>query len=249
MLTVPEFYAKDRWGDQWDEPRPDGTRHRGHDIMTGSRNEVPALYPGRIVTRGYTRVLGFYVVVKTGHGYDYYCHLLEKDRAVLGRDVERGQKVGTTATWGDVTGTAWSGPHLHYGSGPRITSVTTGATHNATNLVAAVLATTAGGDTTPLSGKDPDVKIVHTVDTDEYFRAGELTSFKISRAEALDAAAVWGQVEIARKNDFMTEAGLANSANDKLIAEIVSKVTAALPAGSGVPTKVTIPGPIVGTIS
>lgn len=108
--------------------------------------------------------------------------------------------------------------------------------------------TTAGGGMTPLL-EENDVKIVHTIDTDEYFRAGELTSFKITEAEARDSALIWGQVEIARKNDFMTDAGLANSANDKLIAETVQKTIAALPAGSKAPTKVTIPGPIVGNIS
>lgn len=248
MLAVPLFYAPVRWGDEWNVLRADGSRHRGHDIMTGSRNEVPALYAGRVVTRGYTRVLGFYIVLKTDHGYDYYCHLLEKDRPSLGLEILRGTKVGTTATWGDPTGSAWTGPHLHYGSGPKVTSVTSGATHDATKLVQAALTATAGGGTTPL-GEEADVKIVHTTDTDEYFRCGELTAFKITKAEALDAAAVWGQVEIPRKNDFMTEAGLANSANDKLFVELVQKIVSALPSGSTVPTKITLPGPITGTLS
>lgn len=172
MLPVPEFYAKSRWGDVWNELRPNGSRHRGHDIVTGSRNEVPALYPGRVASLGYTRVLGFYVVVKTAHGYDFYCHLLDKDRAGLGRDLKQGVKVGTTATWGDVTGTAWTGPHLHYGSGPRITSVTAGTTHNATALVAAALSATAGGGTTPLPNKRKDTDmpavIKRATDTPEW---------------------------------------------------------------------------------
>lgn len=152
MLTGPQFYARARWGDQWNVLRPDGSHHRGHDIRAAAGSQVPALRAGRVVSRGFSTVLGYYLVLQVARGmYDFYCHLRNKDRPTVGTDLAKGALIGSIAGPNDAHGTAWQGPHLHFGSGPTITSVTGGSTKNATTIVSAALTTSAGGTTpTPL---------------------------------------------------------------------------------------------------
>lgn len=157
MLTVRAFYAQARWGDQWNVLRPNGTRHRGHDISCDSREDIPLLRRGTVVKNGHTSVLGNFCVVQVDEDeFDFYCHLLIGTRPDVSLvALDPGVRVGKAAGWGDDHGSAWTGPHLHYGSGPKITSVTTGTTYNATAIVVSVLSSTAGGGTTPLPDPPP----------------------------------------------------------------------------------------------
>lgn len=142
MLTVPDFYAVARWRDRWGVLRADGTRHRGHDIACDTHEDIPALRGGTVTTNGWSSVLGNYVVLqRTPVTFDYYCHLLGTGRPSKGAVLADGGKVGAAAGANDDHGSAWSGVHLHYGSGPLPTSVTTGTTYDATAIITAVLTT------------------------------------------------------------------------------------------------------------
>ncbi len=141
-MSLATFYAEARWGDQWNLPRPDGSRHRGHDIKAAADTPVPALRSGVVAALGRSSVLGAYTVVKVGAAFDFYCHLIRASRPGIGSTVTAGQTVvGKIAGADDDPGSAWTGPHLHYGSGASVLSVTTGPTSDATAIVRGALAT------------------------------------------------------------------------------------------------------------
>jgi hypothetical protein len=148
MLSVSSFFARARWGTQWgvvDVMHPTG--HRGHDIVCAVHEDEPALRGGRVVTKGYSSVLGNYSVIEVNAStFDYYCHQYATptfdSRHPLGV-IAAGERVGQAAGPGDIHGSAWTGTHLHYGSGPALASVVTGATYNATQIIAARLASSA----------------------------------------------------------------------------------------------------------
>jgi hypothetical protein len=145
MLTVRDFYARSRWRDQWNVLRPDGSRHRGHDIACGTHEDIPALRGGTVVVVSRSSVLGHFVVVQSGTDFDYYCHLLAGSLPAPNAAVSAGTRIGRAAGPDDEHGSAWRGVHLHFGSGARSTSVTTGATHDATAIVRGVLGTARAG--------------------------------------------------------------------------------------------------------
>lgn len=155
MLSVNAFYAQSRWGTQWgvvDAAHPRG--HRGHDIKCGAHAEIPALRGGTVVKNGYSSILGYWsVLIKDNYVYDYYCHMVNGSQSNPGVWVPQGARVGVSAAAGDKPGSAWLGPHLHYGSGPNENSIFTDPTYNATKIVTDVLASTAGGGTTPIPNK------------------------------------------------------------------------------------------------
>jgi hypothetical protein len=70
--------------------------------------------------------------------------------AAMAQDLVGGQIVAEIAGPGDPHGSSWSGPHLHYGTGPGILCATSGTTYNPLPLVEAVLGGTSGGGTTPI---------------------------------------------------------------------------------------------------
>jgi len=147
MLDVPQFYSVPRWRDQWNVLRPDGTHHRGHDIACDSHEDIPVVRAGTLVKNGHTSVLGNYAVLKINTTtFDYYCHLLIGSRPDVGAVLAAGDRIGQAAGYSDDHGSAWTGIHLHYGSGPVVTSVTTGTTYNATDIVRGVLTSVAGSD-------------------------------------------------------------------------------------------------------
>lgn len=157
MLPVAQFYAPERWGNRHGikDPRFYGeTGHRGLDIRCAGREEIPALRTGTVVlsTSVYSRssILGYYAVLRYAFGdYDGYCHLWDGDMPKLGSVIRQGQKVARAASWGDYTGSAWSGPHLHLTNGPNPTSVHTDPRRNPEDVVRRVLATiepAAGGE-------------------------------------------------------------------------------------------------------
>lgn len=158
MLTVPQFYAQTRWGDEWNVLRANGKRHRGHDIKAPRGQVVPALNAGTVHAIGYSSVLGYYVVVRlTAFTYEFYCHLIVGTRPKVGTVLKQGQSVGQVAGPDDDPGSAWSGPHLHYGAGPASFSVTTGPTYDATKRVSTVLTQFASGQIIPLPTEEENV--------------------------------------------------------------------------------------------
>lgn len=149
-MSVAEFYAQDRWGDLWGVTRVVNGRvtnpHRGHDVKAAGGETVPALRPGRVVLvseASTSAILGYHIVVDSGSGFDYYCHLRVGTRPNVGAWVNAGDRVGLVAGWNDFHGSAWTGPHLHYGSGPNVRSVYEGTTYNATAIVRNALSSLA----------------------------------------------------------------------------------------------------------
>lgn len=153
MLTVGQFYARTRWGDGWNVLRLNGSRHRGHDIKAPRGQQVPALHGGKVHKLGYSSVLGYYVVVRlSAFTFDFYCHLIVGTRPTVGVVLNQGDSVGAIAGAGDDPGSAWTGPHLHYGAGPLASSVTSGLTYNATKRISDALTTFAATNPSPLPG-------------------------------------------------------------------------------------------------
>lgn len=173
IAALAAFYDPDRWRDEWGITRiVNGALtnpHRGHDVAAAPGETVPALRGGRVVLvseLSASRVLGYHVVVDTGKGFDYYCHLLVGTRPNVGDVLEAGDSVGLVAGWGDYTGTAWTGPHLHYGSGPNLRSVYEGTTYNATTIVRDTLTTIS------LAGLDPE-KVITLMSWDTLLKGSD----------------------------------------------------------------------------
>lgn len=83
--------------------------HRGIDYVAPTGTPVYAAGDGRVVTAGYTRGNGNFVVLSHGQKYETkYLHL-SKLYAKRGQSVEKGQIIGKVGATGYATG-----PHLHY---------------------------------------------------------------------------------------------------------------------------------------
>jgi hypothetical protein len=78
-----------------------------------------------------------------------------------------------------------------------------------------------------------DIEVIYTTDTKKLYHHSSLTLFEISITQA---NRILQQVNPARNDmlhdDMVILAGIANTANDKLINEIAAKVVTALPATS-----------------
>jgi murein DD-endopeptidase MepM/ murein hydrolase activator NlpD len=83
--------------------------HRGIDYAAATGTPVYASGDGRVVTAGYTKANGNYLVIKHGEKYTTkYLHLRK-------RGVRRGQKIKQQQIIGWVGSTGYAtGPHLHY---------------------------------------------------------------------------------------------------------------------------------------
>lgn len=198
-------------------PKPTPTSpafHFGEDTV-GVGNYAPCT--GTVVFARAYGALGNVVVIRADGPLVVHwlvAHHASISVRVGGRVTEGVTFLGPLGSTGNVTG-----PHAH--TERRVGGNATPQSGVATNP-RLFYTSSAGGGVSPIL-KEDDVKIVHTTDTNEYFRAGELSSFKITAAEAADSARLWGQVEMTRA-DFQSEANLANAANDKLIAEMVQKL-------------------------
>ena len=83
--------------------------HRGTDYAAPRGTPVYAAGDGRVVTSGYTKANGNYVVIQHGEAYTTkYLHL-NKRRVKKGQRVQQNQVIGTVGSTGAATG-----PHLHY---------------------------------------------------------------------------------------------------------------------------------------
>lgn len=93
-----------------------GSEHRAEDIAAlGGNLSVPALRGGRVAAHGQQSQVGYWFSIDAGNGrFDVYCHVFVGSRPAVGSVVNMGDVVTRMATHGEVTGTAWSGPHIHF---------------------------------------------------------------------------------------------------------------------------------------
>lgn len=118
-MSIKSFYSKSNWRNLFGKKGPEyPTYHHGHDIAAAGRTPVPALRSGTVVALNKSSVVGFYVIVQVGaEDFDIYCHVINH-RVTKGQKVKAGQTLTEVATWGDFTGSAWTGPHLHLANEP-----------------------------------------------------------------------------------------------------------------------------------
>jgi len=84
--------------------------HRGTDFAVRQGTAVPSATAGKVVISQWSDVLGNVVVVKVGRlAYFGYCHLLHPGLKV-GTIVKAGEPIGLVGS----TGSASTGPHLHF---------------------------------------------------------------------------------------------------------------------------------------
>lgn len=85
------------------------TYHRGIDIGVPVGTKVYSAADGYVVTRGYSSVRGYYIMVKHADNlYTFYQHL-NSFAASIGQTVKRGQTIAYSGKSG-----IGSGPHLHF---------------------------------------------------------------------------------------------------------------------------------------
>lgn len=172
-MSVLDWYATRYWGDTFNERRVINGQvnyHKGTDIQHPGRSWVPALRGGTIVAVNRSSVLGNVISIKPddyapGRGYEphHYAHLwggeetLEARRArLVGMHVAQGAGFAQLAQRGDVTGTAWTGPHLHFTVGPAEAWAGVNV-RNSDDVIRTVLneVRQAGGGVTPINPTQP----------------------------------------------------------------------------------------------
>ena len=85
------------------------TYHRGIDIGVPTGTKVYSAADGYVVTRGYSSVRGYYIMVKHANNlYTFYQHL-NSFAASIGQTVKKGQTIAYSGSSG-----IGSGPHLHF---------------------------------------------------------------------------------------------------------------------------------------
>lgn len=117
-------YWRDFWGDPSRRTNPYGTEsslyakgyHRGEDIAPQNGNlDIPALRAGVVEAVGQFTYTGYHIAVDVGGGrFDIYCHVYSGRLPAKGSVVSAGEIIGRMATYGEVTGSAWTGPHVHF---------------------------------------------------------------------------------------------------------------------------------------
>lgn len=87
------------------------TNHLGQDYRHGVGTPVKAIADGTVINRFYTGPGGWWILVQRPNG-DIFggCHLNEKPPVGIGEKVREGQNIAHVGN----TGTATSGPHLHF---------------------------------------------------------------------------------------------------------------------------------------
>ena len=120
-VNFTKFWGTDNWGRDFGHRDSiyAGGWHRGHDLLglEWGKRPVPILRSGVVVYSAkapYDR-LGHVVVVRTENGdYDSYCHVVLLRNLKINDKLEEGDETAIRlARHGEVTGTSWSGPHLH----------------------------------------------------------------------------------------------------------------------------------------
>lgn len=101
-----------------DAAHPNG--HRGDDL-NGVKENTPlkAVNDGKIVLNVFSKILGNVVVLRVGVRFFGYCHMKSASPLKVGTKVKSGDVVGYLGN----TGSASSGPHLHFTLGLNKTAV------------------------------------------------------------------------------------------------------------------------------
>ena len=82
--------------------------HTGIDLAAPEGTEIHAIYPGKVVSRGYSETYGNYIMLEhSDHLYSLYCHC-KTVHAAMGQEVKAGSTIAVVGTTGISTGA-----HLH----------------------------------------------------------------------------------------------------------------------------------------
>lgn len=158
--TARAFYAESNWGNLWGEKGPlydPVTGHKGHDVRAAGRTLVPALRGGRVTATYRHPVIGWVVAVEHAPGdIDGYCHVI-LPLVDVGDVVDAFQPIARIATWGDYTGTAWGGPHLHLVNASATARIHMGPTRDPAPIIASQLFGFAGGGGVPIESEEDDM--------------------------------------------------------------------------------------------
>jgi hypothetical protein len=148
--------------------------HRGCDFAVKGGDVVPAyeecivVESGSEVSKGFTAILGWYVVAKSVKDGRYlgWAHLRRGTRPAVGTRLQPGDQVGLAASGPIVyayqsaavaginyPGTAWSGPHIHTTVSDTIVGIFSGTTFDPLPRIRAALASLSGASTniTPIT--------------------------------------------------------------------------------------------------
>lgn len=142
MRSVDDFYAEENWRNLYGIKGPFyPVAHHGHDIRCAGREKIPCYRGGTVQPWRNSRVVGQTLSIRHGLGdYSGYCHLINRT-ARPGSVIAAGTFIAEAATWGDFTGTAWSGPHVHTVHGATAQCVFGIGTDDPAPYIRAVLAT------------------------------------------------------------------------------------------------------------
>jgi hypothetical protein len=146
--------------------------HRGVDFAVQAGDVVPAyeecivVESGTEVTKGFTAILGWYVVAKSVRDGRYlgWAHLRRGTRPEIGTRLKPGDQVGLAAS-GPIAyqnlspamaginypGTAWSGPHIHTTVSDTIIGIYFGNTWDPLPRIRAALTSLASTNITPIT--------------------------------------------------------------------------------------------------
>jgi hypothetical protein len=185
MSTDPRIvYGPDRIRTRFDvvdAEHPGGHHGQDFSLPAGGGSEVVAYTEctvvecGIEVTKGFTAVLGWYVVARTPLGrYLGWAHLRRGTRAKLGKVLKPGDLVGLAASGprpskyqspevaaDDYPGTAWAGAHIHTTNGSTITSIFSGVglIDPLPGIRAALTSLASGGTYTPITQEEEDMAL------------------------------------------------------------------------------------------
>jgi murein DD-endopeptidase MepM/ murein hydrolase activator NlpD len=92
--------------------RPDGSVHRGQDILAGCGQPLVATHRAKVRSRGYSDGTGFYVVLHgLGTRFDFvYAHMKGRGGPRKGKIVKPGRRIGYVGDSGTESGIC----HLHF---------------------------------------------------------------------------------------------------------------------------------------
>lgn len=119
--------------------------HRGLDFAQPIGTAMPSCADGVVAAKGYSGVLGFYIVIGHADGmYTGYCHSGNPSNLSLGATVTRGQTILYVGNTGQSTG-----PHLHLTLSTEVNGVYQGQVQDPYPYIQARLTGPAPGDPPP----------------------------------------------------------------------------------------------------
>jgi murein DD-endopeptidase MepM/ murein hydrolase activator NlpD len=92
--------------------RPDGTVHRGQDVLASCGTPLVAVHRARVLIRSHSAEMGNYMVLDSiGKPYDFvYAHMKSAGNPGKGKVVKAGRRIGSVG----ATGSSISVCHLHF---------------------------------------------------------------------------------------------------------------------------------------